>query len=336
MNNPEPLIIPKRQRQEIQLDYFAAIPAVQQKLSRSKASKRQRIFVLCSDEYQDQVRMILTEHQIEVNFDLMELDRFEGEVICYYHHGSLDYEQQELIVTSLEKGAWIEPLESYLDSRLGYMELRLLENAYFIDHHVFSAVSNPASQRLKRALDVAFALMLGLVTLPVLLLTAMLIKLDSPGPVFFRQKRVGQYNKEFDVIKFRSMCQNAEKNGAVWAAANDARITRIGNFIRKTRIDEIPQIINVIKGDMSMVGPRPERDVFIQRLEEEIPYYRFRHAVKPGITGLAQVSYPYGASVEDAVWKHKYDLLYIKHYSFWSDCVILLQTVGTVLKGLGR
>ncbi len=138
------------------------------------------------------------------------------------------------------------------------------------------------------------------------------------------------------VIKFRSMSNDAEKNGAQWATKNDARVTKVGNFIRKTRIDELPQLINVLKGEMSMVGPRPEREVFISELEKVIPYYRFRHAVKPGVTGLAQVKYPYGASVEDAIWKHKYDIFYIKHQSWKMEVKILFLTVKTVLFGMGR
>lgn len=132
------------------------------------------------------------------------------------------------------------------------------------------------------------------------------------------------------------MRNDAEKSGAQWATQNDARVTKVGNFIRKTRIDELPQIINILKGEMSIVGPRPEREVFIAELEQEIPYYRFRHAVKPGVTGLAQVSYPYGASIEDAIWKHKYDIYYIKHHSTLLDIKILLKTVKVVLFGMGR
>ena len=132
------------------------------------------------------------------------------------------------------------------------------------------------------------------------------------------------------------MRNDAEKNGAQWASKNDARVTRVGKFIRKTRIDELPQLINIVKGEMSLVGPRPEREVFIETLEKEIPYYRFRHAVKPGVTGLAQVKYAYGASVEDALWKHKYDIYYIKHQNVWLDLKVILLTVKTVIFGMGR
>ena len=132
------------------------------------------------------------------------------------------------------------------------------------------------------------------------------------------------------------MRNDAEKNGAQWASKNDARVTRVGKFIRKTRIDELPQLINILKGEMSLVGPRPEREVFIKDLETQIPYYRFRHAIKPGVTGLAQVKYAYGASVEDAIWKHKYDIHYIKHQSLRMDLKIILRTVKTVLFGMGQ
>ena len=200
----------------------------------------------------------------------------------------------------------------------------------------FSILSRRSNRVIKRILDLFFVALLSVIAIPVGIITAVAIKKESPGPVFYRQKRVGQYNQEFEVIKFRSMRADAEKNGAQWASKNDSRVTRVGNFIRKTRIDELPQLINVLKGEMSMVGPRPEREVFIKELETVIPYYRFRHAVKPGITGLAQVKYPYGASVEDAVWKHKYDIYYIKHQSFFMDAKILLLTVKAVLFGMGQ
>jgi lipopolysaccharide/colanic/teichoic acid biosynthesis glycosyltransferase len=132
------------------------------------------------------------------------------------------------------------------------------------------------------------------------------------------------------------MSTDAEKHGAVWASKNDARVTKVGKFIRKTRIDELPQIINMIKGEMNLIGPRPEREVFIKDLEKEITYYRFRHSVKPGVTGYAQVKYPYGASVEDAKWKHRYDMYYIKYQSLWMDIKIIFMTVKVVLFGMGR
>lgn len=184
---------------------------------------------------------------------------------------------------------------------------------------------------VKRVFDLFLAVLGLLLSLPVTLLTAILIKLESPGPIFYRQDRVGEQGNIFSVIKFRSMRQDAEKNGAVWACKNDSRVTRIGGFIRKVRIDELPQMWNVIRGQMSFVGPRPERPVFVEQLVQKLPYYSLRHAVKPGITGWAQICYPYGASEEDALRKLEYDLYYIKHQSFFLDLLIIFRTVKTVL-----
>jgi sugar transferase (PEP-CTERM system associated) len=189
---------------------------------------------------------------------------------------------------------------------------------------------------LKRFIDISFSFIMLVMLLPVILATAILIKIDSKGPVFFLQSRVGQKRKIYNVFKFRSMIVDAEKqSGPVWAESNDDRITRIGKFIRKWRIDEIPQLWNVLKGDMSFAGPRPERDYFVKKLEDVIPYYSQRFSVKPGVTGWAQVSYGYGASVEDAVEKLNYDLFYIKNMSIFMDLIIILRTIKIVLFGKG-
>ncbi len=188
----------------------------------------------------------------------------------------------------------------------------------------------------KRILDVVWALLGILLTLPLLPLVALAVKLDSPGPALFKQKRVGEGGRVFSILKFRTMCQDAEeKTGAVWATENDSRITRVGNFLRKTRLDEIPQLFNVLRGDMSFVGPRPERPEFVNQLSETIPYYNKRHFIKPGVTGWAQICYPYGASAEDALEKLRYDLYYIKNYSILLDLSIMLETVKTVIYGRG-
>ena len=165
-----------------------------------------------------------------------------------------------------------------------------------------------------------------------MLITAIAIKLESKGPVIYRQERVGLAGRSFMCLKFRSMRTDAEKDGvAVWATKNDSRVTRVGAFIRKTRLDELPQLISVLKGEMSMVGPRPERPTFVAQLKEQIPYYDIRHSVKPGVTGWAQVRYAYGASVEDALHKHQYDLYYVKNNSLFLDLLILFETVSVVL-----
>jgi sugar transferase (PEP-CTERM system associated) len=184
---------------------------------------------------------------------------------------------------------------------------------------------------LRRAADVVLSLAVLLLTLPVMLLTALAIRLDSPGPVFYRQQRVGQHGKVFTLFKFRSMRCDAEAGGPTWATPHDSRATRVGRFIRHTRIDELPQLINVMRGEMSCVGPRPERPHFVDQLAEVIPFYRDRTAVKPGITGWAQVNYPYGASVEDARQKLSYDLYYVKRRSLFLDLLIIVATVRVIL-----
>lgn len=184
---------------------------------------------------------------------------------------------------------------------------------------------------VKRFCDLILATVGLILTLPVTIVTAILIKIESRGPVFYQQERVGERGATFTIVKFRSMRQDAEKNGAVWACQNDNRVTKIGDFIRKVRIDEIPQMWNVIRGDMSFVGPRPERPVFVEQLIKKLPYYSLRHTAKPGITGWAQICYPYGASEEDALRKLEYDLYYIKHQSFLFDALIIFRTIKTVL-----
>jgi len=189
---------------------------------------------------------------------------------------------------------------------------------------------------IKRIVDLIVSLALLILFSPLIIVTVILIKISSTGPVIFSQERVGKNKTPYMVYKFRSMVENAERlSGPVWASDNDKRITRVGSVIRKLRIDEIPQLWNVLKGDMSFVGPRPEREYFVKRLEEVIPYYGERFSVKPGITGWAQVCYGYGASVDDAVEKVNYDLFYIKNMSVFMDLMIILRTIKIVLFGIG-
>lgn len=188
----------------------------------------------------------------------------------------------------------------------------------------------------KRALDILLSLVGLVVSAPLFPFLALAVKLDSHGPVFFRQSRVGEGEKPFELYKIRTMSNDAEeKTGAVWAAQNDPRVTRTGKFMRKTRLDELPQLFNILRGDMSIVGPRPERPEFVEKLKEQIPYYSERHSVKPGLTGWAQVRYPYGASVEEAAEKLRFDLYYIKNMSMFLDTLIILETVKVVLFGRG-
>ena len=188
----------------------------------------------------------------------------------------------------------------------------------------------------KRILDVVISSLAVLISVPLFLVIAPLIRWNSPGPVFFRQERVGEDGKTFPLLKFRSMRVDAEADtGPVWAQHQDDRTTAVGRFLRKSRMDELPQIVNVLKGDMSFVGPRPERPFFVEQLHKEIPYYSLRQEVKPGITGWAQIKYPYGATKKDALEKLQYDLFYIKHLSLWLDLAIIFETIKVVLLGRG-
>lgn len=322
--------------EQVMLEVNQMPPVVEQFKSKKEAISQPVIYVYCPEGYESTIGRIVDDYTFDIIINDYSLTDLGNKVICHYQSSDLTKEQRSFLVRATEYGAWVEPLVSYLDERLGYTEVRLLHSSYFLHQKAFSILSHKRDKAIKRATDIISSLLLIFLTLPISLITAIIIKFESPGPVFFKQKRTGLYNQEFDVIKFRSMRNDAEKNGAQWATKNDARVTRVGKFIRKTRIDEIPQLINVIKGEMSIVGPRPEREVFITDLEKEISYYRFRHAVKPGVTGLAQVSYPYGASIEDAVWKHKYDVHYIKHHSLWLDIRILILTIKTVIFSMGR
>jgi len=188
----------------------------------------------------------------------------------------------------------------------------------------------------KRGIDLLLASAFLALGWPIFLLVAVAIRCDSPGPIFLRQERVGELGRFFTLLKFRTMVQDAEaQTGPVWAADRDPRITRVGSWLRKTRLDEIPQIWNVFKGEMSFIGPRPERPHFVAQLQEKIPYYAERHSVKPGITGWAQIRYPYGSTVEDAEEKLQYDLYYVKNMSGFLDIDILLSTIRVVLFGKG-
>lgn len=188
---------------------------------------------------------------------------------------------------------------------------------------------------IKRVTGFAFSLIGLILFSPLILVISILIKIDSQGPVLYKQERVGENRKIFKLLKFRSMVENAETNGAVWAEENDNRITRVGRWLRKWRLDEIPQMFNVLKGDMSFVGPRPERPYFVEKLRKEIPFYDHRSSVKPGVTGWAQIKYRYGASKEDALEKLKYDLYYIKNLSPLFDLIVIFETIKVVLFAKG-
>ena len=228
-------------------------------------------------------------------------------------------------------GVQVCDFSTFLERETGRIDLGSVNPSWLIFSDGFAA-GRMISSSVKRAFDIVASLALLVFTLPLVILAAVAVKLESRGPAFYRQRRVGLYNQGFDILKIRSMRIDAEVAGkAQWAAQNDPRVTRVGRFIRKVRIDELPQAWTVLKGEMSFVGPRPERPQFVTELEQQLPFYAERHMVKPGITGWAQINYPYGASVEDARHKLEYDLYYAKNYSPFLDLLILLQTLRVVL-----
>jgi len=228
-------------------------------------------------------------------------------------------------------GVHVNDFSSFMERETGRVDLDTVNPSWLIFSDGFSS-GRTVSSAAKRVFDVLASGLLLLLTFPFILFFAALVKIDSRGPAFFRQTRVGLYGQHFEVIKLRSMRLDAEAPGqAVWAETDDPRITRVGRFIRKVRIDELPQAWSVLAGHMSFVGPRPERPQFVDDLEEKLPYYAERHMVKPGITGWAQINYPYGASIEDSRHKLEYDLYYAKNYTPFLDLLILLQTLRVVL-----
>ena len=232
------------------------------------------------------------------------------------------------------RGVQITDLQSFFERELGQIRLDSLKASWLVFGE--GCRQGLIRETVKRLFDVIASGLLLMVALPVIIITALLIRLEGGGPIFYRQERVGQGGRVFEILKFRSMRNDAERDGKPkWAISNDNRVTRIGNFIRRTRIDELPQIINVLRGEMSFVGPRPERPFFVRQLVQEIPFYAARHSVKPGITGWAQVRYPYGASLQDASQKLQYDLYYVKNHTLFLDLLILVETVEVVLWGKG-
>lgn len=260
-----------------------------------------------------------------------------------------DYRPQKLIVALAERrgslplkelmqiklrGVDILEATTYYEQVTGRLLVENIQPSSFVYTSRFRMT--PFLRSYKRLNDLIFSVIGLTLTAPFFPVIALLIKLDSPGSIFFKQLRVGENEVEYFIYKFRTMTQDAESTtGAVWAEKNDPRVTRLGKFMRKTRLDEIPQLYNVLKGEMSFIGPRPERMAFVEQLKASIPFYSTRHYVKPGVTGWAQVCYPYGATDEDALEKLRYDLFYIKNYSIFLDFRIIIDTIRVVLTGFG-
>ncbi len=240
-------------------------------------------------------------------------------------------DMRELLECKLE-GVQVTDLSSFFERETGHVQLDSLNPSWMVYSDGFQRTS--ARSAFKRVFDILASLLLLAAVLPVMAMTALLIVLETGRPVFYRQERVGECGQVFSILKFRSMLRDAERGGTPqWASANDNRVTRVGRVIRRLRIDELPQLFNILRGEMSFVGPRPERPYYVRQLAEHIPYFLNRHAVKPGLTGWAQIRYRPGTSVEDARQKLQYDLYYVKNRSLFLDLVILLQTARVVLFG---
>jgi len=322
---------------------------------------RQRVLVLGAGSRAVQIEPILHKNFLSRKFDVVgylpvgashsavapeKIIKYEGSLLAVATRYQVDeiivavrerrggnLSMEELLECKLE-GIDVVDLSSFFERETGHVQLDSVNPSWMVFSDGFCRTS--VRNLIKRIFDMAVSTTLLLVTLPAFVITAALIAFESGLPIFYRQVRIGECGRPFHVLKFRSMQTDAERDGVPrWAKQGDSRITRVGRVIRQLRIDELPQLFNVMRGDMSFVGPRPERPFFVRELEKQIPYYSSRHTVKPGITGWAQVRYPYGASVDDAREKLQYDLYYAKNHSLFLDVIVLLQTAQVVLMGKG-
>ncbi|MFO7305174.1 MAG: TIGR03013 family PEP-CTERM/XrtA system glycosyltransferase [Gammaproteobacteria bacterium] len=300
---------------------------------RRRADRRGFIIVGYVPTEGDEPGHVSEKDQLKTDAELLQLckEREVDEIVVAMDDRRRQFPMDQLLECRLE-GVEITDLVTFLERETGKVRLDVLNPSWMIFSEGFR--QGRIHSTLERTFDVIASLVLLVLTLPIMILTAIAIKVTE-GPrasIFYRQVRVGQYGRHFELLKFRSMREDAEKDGKPrWAEKNDSRVTRVGAFIRMTRIDELPQIINVLRGEMSFVGPRPERPEFVEQLNERIPYYRERHTIKPGITGWAQLCYPYGSSERDALEKLQYDLYYVKNHSLLFYLAILVQTVEVIL-----
>lgn len=299
--------------------------------------KKYRVF--CDLRYEAMIKKDL--HGFKGNFQYFAVNDFAGqiddrELFYVVQDASLNKDELQQLMQLKMQGYKILTISQFYEQILRKIPVELVSMRGLIFESGFELTSRMFLQRTKRVVDVILSIFIFLLTWPLILIFGVLHKLESPGPIFYTQTRTGKKGEAFTIYKLRSMRLNAEAGGAVWAQTNDPRITRIGQFTRVTRIDELPQLLNVLKGEMSFIGPRPERPEFNSSLAEQISFYDLRHSVRPGLTGWAQVKYPYGASVEDSKEKLQYDLFYIKNYSLLLDFEILMKTVFVVFFRKGR
>ncbi|MDH5718521.1 MAG: sugar transferase [Spirochaetia bacterium] len=286
-------------------------------------------------KYQPKIAIKKSDYILSQSKEINNIIKKEWSAIILGSKLNLEKDTLELLMEKRLKGIKVFKLHDFFELIWHKIPIFSLKEGWFIFSKGFYLIHNLIELRFKYFFDKIIAFIFLLLSIPLCIITALLIKIESKGKVFYKQIRSGLNEKKFTLYKFRSMYENAEKDGIKWAKKNDSRITKVGKLLRKARIDEIPQLINVLKGDMSFVGPRPERPELNKILKEKIHFYDIRNVVKPGITGWAQIMYPYGSSIEDAEKKLEYDLYYIKNYSIFLDLEIILKTVRTVLFGKG-
>lgn len=300
-------------------------------------NKKYRVF--CDLKYEAMIKKDL--HGFKGDFQYFDANDFaarinEAELFYVVQDAALNKEELQQLMQLKMQGYKILTISQFYEQILRKIPVELVSMRGLIFESGFELTSKMFLQRTKRVVDIVLSVLIFAITWPIILIFGILHILESPGPIFYTQVRTGKKGEAFTIYKLRSMRVNAETRGAVWAQSDDPRITKIGKFTRVTRIDELPQLLNVLKGEMSFIGPRPERPEFNTALAEQISFYDLRHSVRPGLTGWAQVKYPYGASVEDSKEKLQYDLFYIKNYSLLLDFEILMKTVFVVFFRKGR
>mgnify|MGYP001290139894 CR=1 FL=1 len=303
------------------------------------SNKYKEIFILGTEIDLDEVKNILKnyDYDIKSRFKIIDINyksNFMPDQLIITKEHQLNYNELRLLKTFLINGVQITSKNKWFENELNCLPVELLNDENFIDSKLFWDNKN-LQFKLKRFLDIVFSFFLLILSLPIILISGLLIWLSDRGPVLYQQEREGLYRRKFNIYKLRSMIINAETSGPQWSTENDKRITLIGTILRKTRIDELPQLVSVLKGDMSLIGPRPERTEFNKILDEKIPYYNLRHLLKPGLSGWAQVNYPYSSSLEESKHKLSYDLYYISNYSIFLDLIIFFKTMRIVFSGKG-
>jgi exopolysaccharide biosynthesis polyprenyl glycosylphosphotransferase len=301
------------------------------------ANFRPRVCFLGGDKFCADVAQLVDDHPIaidvlplnDVRVDFVEwaIDHRVDEVVYETANAS----NEAALLHCLDTGVRVSSYADFVEEKYGRIPVEQIDASWLFSSRL--DIAHPYYLGLKRLVDVAISSLALVVGWPVVMAAALAIRLESPGQAFYSQTRVGRFNRHFRIYKLRTMVIDSEKDGPQWATNRDPRITRVGAFLRKTRLDELPQLWNVLKGEMALVGPRPERPEFVETLSQSVPFYRQRHLVKPGLTGWAQINYPYGANVRDACNKLTYDFYYIKNASLALDLQIMLRTFGALMKG---